>query len=94
MSKQKLMICRKVAHVDRDETVNHIIREHNKLSLKEYESRHGWVGKSIHWELCKGLKFNHADKWYMHKPESYKWMQQIGKKEYESRYDWVGKSIH
>ena len=24
----------------------------------------------IDWEQCKSLKFGHADKWYMHKPES------------------------
>ena len=28
------------------------------------------VGKAIHWELCNRLKFDHADKWYMHKQES------------------------
>ena len=24
----------------------------------------------IHWELCKKLKFDHTNKWYMHKPVS------------------------
>ena len=24
----------------------------------------------IHWESWKGLKFDHTDKWYIHKPES------------------------
>ena len=24
----------------------------------------------IHWELCKKLKFDHANNWYMHNPES------------------------
>ena len=24
----------------------------------------------IGWELCERLKCDHADKWYMHKPES------------------------
>ena len=24
-----------------------------------------WVGKMIHWELCKKLKFDHTYKWYM-----------------------------
>ena len=24
----------------------------------------------IYWELFKRLKFEHANKWYMHKPES------------------------
>ena len=42
---------------DRDETINHIISECSKLSQKEYKTRHDWVGKVIHWELCKMLKF-------------------------------------
>ena len=28
------------------------------------------VGAAIYWELCKQLEFNHADKWYEHKPAS------------------------
>ena len=24
------------------------------------------VGKVIHWEMCKKLKFDHTKKWYMH----------------------------
>ena len=24
----------------------------------------------IHWEFCKKFKFDHTNKWYMHKPES------------------------
>ena len=28
------------------------------------------VGKVIHGELCKRLKFDYSAKWYMHKPES------------------------
>ena len=61
---------------------------------KEYKCRHDWVGKVIHCELSKRLKFDRADKWYMHKLESHKWMQETGKKEYESRHDWIGKMIH
>ena len=53
---------------DRDETINHIISECSKLTQKEYKDRHDWVGKVIHWEMCKKLKFDHADKWYMHNP--------------------------
>ena len=30
---------------------------------------HEWVGKVIHWELGKKLKFDHTNKWYMHNPE-------------------------
>ena len=42
----------------------------DKLAQKEYKSRHDWVRKMIHWELCKRLKFNHNSKWYIHEPES------------------------
>ena len=28
------------------------------------------MGKVIHWELCKKLKFDHKNKWYMHNKES------------------------
>ena len=27
---------------------------------------HDWVGKVIYWEMCKKLKFDHMNKWYMH----------------------------
>ena len=53
---------------DRDETINHIISECSKLAQKEYKARHDWVGKVIHWEMCKKLQFNHINKWYMHNP--------------------------
>ena len=51
---------------DRDETINHIISECSKLAQREYKARHDWVGKVIHWGMCKKLKFDHANKWYMH----------------------------
>ena len=34
----------------------------------EYKTRHNWVGKVIHWEMCKKFKFDHTNKWYMHSP--------------------------
>ena len=37
---------------------------------KVFKSKHELAGKVIHWELCKRLKFGHANEWYMHKPES------------------------
>ena len=40
------------------------------MAQKEYKIRQDWVGKVIHWELCKRLKFDHSTKWYMHNPES------------------------
>ena len=48
--------------------INHIISECIKLAQKEYEVRHDWVGKVIHWEMCKKFKFYHANKWYRHNP--------------------------
>ena len=47
-----------------------IIRECSKLAQNEYETRHNWVGKVIPWEMCKKLKFDHTNKWYLHNPAS------------------------
>ena len=62
----------KIANVglcgDRGETLNHIISECSKLAQKEYKTRHDWIGKVIHWEMCKKSKFDHTNKWYMHNP--------------------------
>ena len=57
---------------DRDETINHIIRECSKLAQKEYKARHDWVGKVIHWKMCNKFKFDHANKWYMHNPAPFR----------------------
>ena len=46
-----------------------MISENSKLAEKEYKVRHSWVGKEIHWELYKKLKFDHTNKWYIHNPE-------------------------
>ena len=43
---------------------------YSKLVWKEYHTRHDWVGKVIHEELCKRLKFEHTSKWYMHNLKS------------------------
>ena len=43
--------------------------ECSKLAQKEYKTWHDWVGKMIHWELCKKFKFGHTARWYTHKPE-------------------------
>ena len=53
---------------DRNETINHIISKCSKLVRKEYNARHDWVGKLIHWEICKKNRFDHANKWYMDNP--------------------------
>ena len=46
---------------DRDETINHIISECNKLAQKEYKTRHDWVGNGIHRELGKKFKIWHNE---------------------------------
>ena len=35
------------------------------MAQKEYKARHDWVGRVIHWELCKKFPFDYANKWYM-----------------------------
>ena len=37
--------------------IKHIMSECSKLVPKEYKTSHSWVGKVIHWELCKKFKF-------------------------------------
>ena len=41
--------------------INHIISEWNKFA-QEYKTKHDWVGKVIHWELCKEFKFDYTNK--------------------------------
>ena len=55
---------------DRDKTINHLISRCSKFAQKEYKTRHDWVGKVIHWEMCKKFKFDHTNKCYMHNPAS------------------------
>ena len=47
-----------------------MISECGKLAQREYKTRHDWVGKVIHRELCKKFEFDYTDKWYMHNSES------------------------
>ena len=58
---------------DRDETINHMISECSKLAQKEYKTRDDWVGEVMHSEMCKKFRFDHTNKWYMHKPSSCPW---------------------
>ena len=46
---------------ERDEMISHIMSECSKLAQKEYKTMHDLIGKVIHWELCKKLKFDHAN---------------------------------
>ena len=34
-----------------DESASHILSEFCKVAQKEYERRHDWVGKRVHWEV-------------------------------------------
>ena len=38
------------------------------ILAQEYKTRHDWVGKVIHWEMCEKFKFDHTNKWYIHNP--------------------------
>ena len=50
--------------------INHIESKCSELAQKEYMTRHDWMGKVIQWKLCKKLKVDHMNKWYMHNLES------------------------
>ena len=45
-----------------------MISKCSKLAQRGYNARHDWVDKGIHWEMCKKLKFELTNKWYMHNP--------------------------
>ena len=45
---------------DGDEKVHHILSEWNKLAQREDKTKHDWVGKVIHREVCKKLKFDNT----------------------------------
>ena len=53
-----------------DENINYI-SECSKLEQKEYTTWKDWVEKGIYWELCKEIKFDHKEEWYMNNPESF-----------------------
>ena len=67
-SPNHLIIINKKKNCDRDETINHLISECSKLAQREYKARHDWVGKVIHWEMCRKFQFDHTNKWYMLNP--------------------------
>ena len=37
-----------------------------EIEQKEYETKHDWVGKVIHFELFKKFKFDHKNNWFIH----------------------------
>ena len=60
----KCMLCG-----ERDETIDHIRIECNKLAQKVCKTRHDCKQKEIYRELCQKLKTDYTNKWYMHKLE-------------------------
>ena len=50
--------------------INDKIRKCSELAQKEYKATHDWVGKVIHGELCKKVRFDNTNKCYMHNSES------------------------
>ena len=40
-----------------------------QISAENIGKKHGLVGKLINWELCKRIKFETTNEWYMLKPE-------------------------
>ena len=47
-----------------DETINHIVSECPKLVQKEFKRRHDWIGRRIHWEICRANGVHVKPKWY------------------------------
>ena len=48
-----------------DETITHIVSECPKLAQREYKRRHDWVGRRIHWKICRVNGIHVKSKWYM-----------------------------
>ena len=40
------------------------------IANNKYKAKYDWVRKVINKKLCKRLKLDHTDKWYIYKPES------------------------
>ena len=55
---------------EKDETVNHLISECSKMAQREYKRRHDWVGRRVHWDVCRKYGIEVKDKWYQHEPGS------------------------
>ena len=53
-----------------DESISHLLSECSKLSQKEYKRRHDWMGKKIHWEVCRKYGLEAKAKWYEHEPQA------------------------
>ena len=50
-------------------TIIHRRKWWSKFAPKDYETRYNWLGKVIHWELCKKFKSVNTNKTYQDNPE-------------------------
>ena len=66
--KKRIDSSNKIANVDYAVTETKPSITCSKLEQKEYKATQDWVGKVIHWEMCKKFIFDHANKRYMHNP--------------------------
>ena len=60
----KCRLCGKV-----DETVRHIVCECPMSAQKEYKRKHDWVGRKMHWEVCRKIGIDVNEKLYKHEPQ-------------------------
>ena len=44
------------------------VKNSHNNNYNNNKARHDCVGQVIHWEMCKKVKFDHTNKWYMQKP--------------------------
>ena len=51
-----------------NETMTCIISECPKLLQKEHKRQHDWMGKTVHWDICRKKGFNVPKKWQEQKP--------------------------
>ena len=63
-AESKCRLCGKV-----NETVRQIVCEYPMSTQREYKRRHDWLGRKIHWEICRKIGFDVNGKWYKHEPE-------------------------
>ena len=39
------------------------------FAQREYKTRHDWVGRKMHWSVCRKIGFDVNENWYKHEPE-------------------------
>ena len=52
-----------------DEAIKNIVSECLILAQKEHKRRHDWIGRHIHWEICRANGIHVKSKWYEHQPK-------------------------